>query len=66
MKLKQVMNTSSTTTHSDNSRKKTRRKVLVFPGVDKNYAVDEEDYLAITEMLSLSGVRGDQIERKAR
>ena len=42
----------SSTAYSYNPNKRTRRNVLVFPGVENEFAIDEDDYNAICDSLS--------------
>jgi len=57
------MNASSTT-ETDNTKKGTRRKVLVFD--DEDFTIDESDYRVISELLLASGILGDEVERQAQ
>jgi Leucine-rich repeat (LRR) protein len=67
---------SSPPTDRFTAKKRRMRKVLVFPGIDEYgwtdtvfdieaiipiFAIDEEDYLVVCEMLSMNGVSDDQI-----
>jgi leucine-rich repeat protein SHOC2 len=67
-------NNSNIHTKIDNTVESQRRKVLVFPGpagdspggtpVDKDFAIDEDDYLVIREILLGSGIEGDMEEAR--
>jgi len=54
------MSTSSTTDSDNTSTEQSgRRRVLVFPGADKDFATDEEDCLIIHKLLELWEKIGD-------
>jgi len=57
------MNASSTT-ETDNAKKGTRRKVLVFD--DEDFAIDESDYRVISELMLASGILDDEVERQSQ
>ena len=59
------MNTSSATADSDNGTKQiTSRKVLI---VDQDFEIHKDDYRVVSELVSMSGMRGDDvIEAHAR
>jgi Leucine-rich repeat (LRR) protein len=58
------MNMPSTLVHRSISGK--RRNVLVFPGRDEDFAIDEDDYRVISDILSASGLEGDQLKKEER
>jgi len=58
------MDTASATSHGCKLRKRKSRKILVFPGVDKDFSIDEDDYLVVRELVSEEGTWDHRLERQ--
>jgi Leucine-rich repeat (LRR) protein len=60
-------NTSSSAKSRWITKKRRMRKVLVFPGDDEDFTIDEHDYLVIREIFLALGIfNGDNVETRVR